>query len=473
MQVPQCDLPLPFCIQHSSFCTVRVLLLTWDFPPARGGIQTWMLELARRLPDARVHVLAPAQRGDREFDRSSGVQVSRLASARLGLWAWLAALCLRTIWYCLVDRPDLVVCGHVVTAPAGLLARRLLGIRYAVFTYGYEVRRRRWKRLLGLMLRGASAVAACSRFTREAVVALGVQPERIHVVYPGVDAARFAPAGNGDFSTSPLSPPSPRTWRGGQGVRQPEASSQEQEEKRTEAWRSGQGVRPSGAPSEEMEERTDTSRGPSPPIPLSTYVERGGERVRMLLSVARLAELYKGHDTLIRVLPLVRARCPGTRLRVAGDGPLREYLHRIAKSVGVDDAVEFLGEVADDSLPELYRTSDAFVLMSRESPSKGGAEGFGIVCLEAAACEKPVVAGRSGGLVDAVEDGVTGILVDPEDPAAVAEALIAVLSDSALAERMGQAGRERVLARFTWEKVIGDARRVFEEAVGKGSRVPA
>jgi phosphatidyl-myo-inositol dimannoside synthase len=224
-------------------------------------------------------------------------------------------------------------------------------------------------------------------------------------------------------------------------VRQPEASSQEQEEKRAEA-----------------------SRGSSPPIPLSTDVERGGERVRMLLSVARLAELYKGHDTLIRVLPLVRARCPGTRLRVAGDGPLREYLHRIAKSVGVDDAVEFLGEVADDSLPELYRTSDAFVLMSRESPSKGGAEGFGIVCLEAAACEKPVVAGRSGGLVDAVEDGVTGILVDPEDPAAVAEALIAVLSDASLAEHMGQAGRERVLARFTWEKVIGDARRVFEEA---------
>ena len=381
---------------------MKILLLTWDFPPARGGIQTWMLELARRLPDARVHVLAPAQRGDRKFDRTSGVRVSRLASARLGLWAWLAALCIRTFWYCLVDRPDLVVCGHVVTAPAGLLARRLLGIRYAVFTYGYEVRRRRWKRLLGALLRGASAVAACSRFTRDAVLALGVSPERVRILYPGVETRRFLPD---------------------TGHRTP-----------------------------------DTQDGNGAPT---------------LLSVARLAELYKGHDTLIRVLPLVRARCPGTRLRVAGDGPLREYLHRIAKSVGVDDAVEFLGEVADDSLPELYRTSDAFVLMSRESPSKGGAEGFGIVCLEAAACEKPVVAGRSGGLVDAVEDGVTGILVDPEDPAAVAEALIAVLSDSALAERMGQAGRERVLARFTWEKVIGDARRVFEEAVGKGSRVPA
>jgi phosphatidylinositol alpha-1,6-mannosyltransferase len=168
---------------------------------------------------------------------------------------------------------------------------------------------------------------------------------------------------------------------------------------------------------------------------------------------------------LIRVLPLVRARVPGARLRIAGDGPLREYLQRIAQSVAVDDAVEFLGEVADASLPDLYRTSDAFVLMSRESPSKGGAEGFGIVCLEAGACGKPVVAGRSGGLVDAVEDGVTGILVDPEDPAAVAEALIAVLSDQALARRLGQAGRDRVLTRFTWEQVIADARRVFEEAV--------
>ena len=384
---------------------MKVLLLTWDFPPARGGIQTWMLVLARRLPDAKVRVLAPAQRGDRDFDRVAGAHVSRLTSARFGLIWWLVMLCMRTLWYCLVDRPDLVVCGHVVTAPAALLGRRLFGVRYAVFTYGYEVRRRRWKRLLGVLLRGANAVAACSYFTREAVLDLGVPPDRIHVVYPGVDAERFVP--NGDAPISPPGSPSPE-------------------------GRGGQGVRPEGA---------------------------------TLLSVARLAELYKGHDTLIRVLPLVRARCSGARLRIAGDGPLREYLYRIAKSVGVDDAVDFLGEVADEALPELYRTSDAFVLMSRESPSKGGAEGFGIVVLEAGACGKPVVAGRSGGLVDAVEDGVTGILVDPEDPAAVAEALIQVLSDRTLAQRMGQAGRERVLARFTWGKVIGDARRVFEEAV--------
>jgi phosphatidylinositol alpha-1,6-mannosyltransferase len=426
--------------------SMKILLLTWDFPPARGGIQTWMLELARRLPDARVHVLAPAQRGDREFDRASGVHVSRLASARLGLWAWLATLCVRTFWYCLVDRPDLIVCGHVVAAPAALLPRWLLRVPYVVFTHGYELRRKRRRRFLAAMLRNTSISIANSEFTQSTVEALGVPSSRVRVVYPGVDAARFAPATNGAFSTSPLSPPSPRTWRGGLGVRTlsdltpfpplPLAA--------LGAGSSGEGAR----------DASSRSRGQGESHP-------GGPT---LLSVARLAELYKGHDTLIRVLPLVRARCPGTRLRVAGDGPLREYLHRIAKSVGVDDAVEFLGEVADDSLPELYRTSDAFVLMSRESPSKGGAEGFGIVCLEAAACETPVVAGRSGGLVDAVEDGVTGILVDPEEPAAVAEALIAVLSDSALAERMGQAGRARVLARFTWDKVIGDARRVFEEA---------
>jgi glycosyltransferase involved in cell wall biosynthesis len=204
-----------------------------------------MLELARRLPMPKCVFWLP--RSWQDVGPSTGPQVfaSRLAeSARLGLVPWLATLCIRTLWHCLVHRPDLIVCGHVVTAPAALLARRLLGRRYVVFAYGYEVRRRRWKRLLGRLLRGANAVAACSRFTRQAVLALGVAPRRIHVVYPGVDAARFAP--NSAHRT-------PHT----------------------------------------------------------------------LLSVARLAELYKGHDTLIRVLPLVRARCTGARLRIAGDGPLR------------------------------------------------------------------------------------------------------------------------------------------------------
>jgi phosphatidylinositol alpha-1,6-mannosyltransferase len=175
--------------------------------------------------------------------------------------------------------------------------------------------------------------------------------------------------------------------------------------------------------------------------------------------------MYKGHDTTIRALPLVRAKVPGARYLIAGDGPLRAYLGRVAASVGVTDAVHFLGDVADDALPDLYRSADLLVTLSRESPSVGGAEGFGIVCLEAAACGIPVVAGRSGGLPDAVADGVTGLLVDPHDSGAAAEAIVRVLADAALAHRLGAAGRARVLERFTWDKMANDARRVFGEAV--------
>jgi phosphatidylinositol alpha-1,6-mannosyltransferase len=107
-----------------------------------------------------------------------------------------------------------------------------------------------------------------------------------------------------------------------------------------------------------------------------------------------------------------------------------------------------------------------FVLVSRESASDGSAEGFGIACLEAGACARPVVAGRSGGIADAVLDGVTGLLVDPEDLGAISDAIISVLRDPALAKRLGDAGRERVLARFTWDQVMGEARSLFEDAVG-------
>ena len=373
---------------------MKVLLLTWDFPPVRGGIQTWMFELARRLPDAKVRVLAPAVPGAVAFDRTSGCRVIRLGGARLGRIPWLIQLCATTLWECLTRRPDVIVCGHVTTAPAALLARRLLGVPYVVFTYGYEIRRKRWTRLLRFLLRNARLVVACSDFTRSAVLDLAVPAERVRILYPGVDAQRFAPA-NGQ---------------------------------------------------------------PAPARP------------KTLLSVARLAELYKGHDTTIRALPLVRAKCPDVRYLIAGDGPLRDYLGRVAESVGVEREVKFVGEVSDDELPDLYRSCDAFVLLSRESPSKGGAEGFGIVCLEAGACGKPVVAGRSGGLVDAVQHDRTGLLVDSQDIGAVAEALVSVLTDATVAQRLGTEGRRRVLERFTWDQVIADARKVFEEAVGATKR---
>ena len=365
---------------------IRVLVLTWDFPPARGGIQIWMYQLARRLPNADVTVLAPSALGSRAFDQGSGVQVRRVGGAGFGPVLWLWRLSLAVLRACVSRKPDVVVCGHVVVAPAALLARALFGVPCVVFAYAYEIRRRRRRAVVGRLLRSADAVLAISAFTRSRVLEHRVAPERIHMLHPGVDPDRFTPNTNRIDGTQPT-----------------------------------------------------------------------------LLSVARLTELYKGHDTAIRALPLIKAKCGDVRYVLAGDGPLRDYLTRVARSVGVEQNVVFLGDVADESLGDLYRSSDVVVLLSRESTSEGGAEGFGIVCLEAAACGKPVVAGRSGGLPDAVSDGETGLVVDPQDLGAVAEAIVSLLEDGALARRLGDAGRRRVLERFTWDRMAAEARRILGE----------
>jgi len=168
----------------------------------------------------------------------------------------------------------------------------------------------------------------------------------------------------------------------------------------------------------------------------------------VLLTVARLVP-RKGHDVVLEALRLVRHACPAAHYLVVGDGPARADLERAAERLGLSDAVTFAGFVQDDELPACYAAADVFVMVSRERPAKGDVEGFGIVYLEASAAGRAVVAGRSGGVMDAVEDGVTGLLVDPEDPRAVAEAIVHLLDDPDLRHRMARAGRARVLERFS------------------------
>src|SRR5262245_34255163 len=173
---------------------LKVLLLTWDFPTGKGGIQIWMHELARRLPDAEVRVLAPTASGDHAFDDAADLHVRRLGGSRWGRGAWLADLTLRTLASCITWRPDLIVCGHVITAPAALVARILTRIPYVVFTHAYEIRRRRTRRFYGYLLRHARFVISNSAFTQAVVHELGVPSGRIRLLHPGVDAERYSPA---------------------------------------------------------------------------------------------------------------------------------------------------------------------------------------------------------------------------------------------------------------------------------------
>ena len=168
-----------------------------------------------------------------------------------------------------------------------------------------------------------------------------------------------------------------------------------------------------------------------------------------MITVARLEDRYKGHDTVIRALPLIRATVPDVEWIVIGRGPRREQFERLAEIYGVVANVRFLGQVTNEERDSWLERAHVFAMPSRVPGDGLGGEGFGIVYIEANWHGLPVVAGNIGGAVDAVEDGKTGLLVDANDPVRVADAITRLLVDSELARRLGDQGAARARD-FAW-----------------------
>jgi len=176
---------------------------------------------------------------------------------------------------------------------------------------------------------------------------------------------------------------------------------------------------------------------------------------RVLLTVGRVTRRgrYKGYEVVIRALARIRTTLPNVVYVIVGDGDDRPRLEVLARELGLGDAVQFAGDVEDAWLPAYYRSCDLFVMPSRvrlDDPCEG--EGFGIVYLEAAAFGKPAIAGRGGGSAEAVLDGVTGVLVNPSDPEAIAQAALDLLRDDAWRAALGERARERAWREFTRER---------------------
>jgi phosphatidylinositol alpha-1,6-mannosyltransferase len=193
---------------------------------------------------------------------------------------------------------------------------------------------------------------------------------------------------------------------------------------------------------------------------------------RLVMAVSRLepAEAYKGVDTLLYSWPRVLARVPDARLTVVGDGADRARLERIATYLGIDARVRFVGYVDDEHLRRLYVTASVFALPGRVrlQPSPEG-EGFGLVFLEAGAAGLPVVAGRAGGALDAVDDLRTGFLVNPEDTETIAARVVELLEDPELARRLGDAARARVANGFSFERFAERLHAMVDRVVGERS----
>jgi phosphatidylinositol alpha-1,6-mannosyltransferase len=173
-----------------------------------------------------------------------------------------------------------------------------------------------------------------------------------------------------------------------------------------------------------------------------------------LLTVARIvkANRYKGHDVVIRSLPKIIESIPDIVYLIVGGGDDLRYLDSISRERGVQKHVIFAGCVSEAELPLLYNACDVFIMSSREERSRRGvlAEGFGLALLEATACGKPVVAGRSGGVPDAVQEGVSGLLVNPSDSDEIAVAVVRLLSKPGLASSFSRNGRKWVETEMNW-----------------------
>lgn len=176
-------------------------------------------------------------------------------------------------------------------------------------------------------------------------------------------------------------------------------------------------------------------------------------RKKCLLSVGVLSKAfsYKGFDTVIRTLPKVREAVPSLHYTVVGDGDDKWRLQKLSNELGVEEHVEFKGQVSDFDLAALYRTCDVFVLPSKTRRIHGHweGEGFGRVYIEAALAGKPVVGSREGGAAEAVLDKKTGFLVDPSSTSEIAVTLIALLRDPGLAAAMGRQGQRWARENFT------------------------
>ncbi|MGN6754067.1 MAG: glycosyltransferase [Intrasporangium sp.] len=262
-------------------------------------------------------------------------------------------------------------------------------------------------------------IATCTDEVAE-LRAMGVSPERVRVIPCGVDTARFHPAQH-----------VPRDAAGGAAV-------------------AGAAVAGAAVAGDADPRAGDAAAGRP----------GGGRRARLLL-VGRMVP-RKGFDTAIRALALL----PDAELVIAG-GPTRSEVEHdpearrlmvVAQEAGVADRVVFLGQVAHADMPEVYRSVDVVLATPWYEP-------FGITPLEAAASGRPLVGSAVGGLLDSVADGVTGRLVQPRDPRALADAVRGILADPVLASRYGAEGRVRALERFDWDIVSAATEQALTELV--------
>ncbi len=201
-----------------------------------------------------------------------------------------------------------------------------------------------------------------------------------------------------------------------------------------------------------------------PGLPDEGITRRFDLRGKTILGVGRFAP-KKGFQHLVNAVHILAGQWKEIRLLLIGFGPEEDALKAQVKDLKLEDTIKFVGKISHAELPKYYRTCQAFAAPSVVLPS-GDTEGQGVVLLESMASSVPTVASRVGGIVDIVEHEMNGLLVPPEDPKALAEALRRVLMDETLASELTKNGIDTIQRRFSWESTADRFAELYQRIIG-------
>jgi len=365
----------------------KILLVTNDFGPRTGGIETFIIGLLERIKGFDIYVFTSNQGDTRSYDRNwqtnFGITVIRDKSKIL-----LPSFRVNSAVEKLVKTQNIEVVIFGAAAPLGLMAR---GLRKAgakkilALTHGHEVW---WAKVFPFnvaMKKIGSDVdhlTYLGEFTRRAISkALKIENANAMLkIAPGIDTEHFIP--------------------------RPDA----------------------------FELRNSL----------------GLDDKKIIISVGRLVH-RKGQDKLIQAMPTVIKKIPNAHLLLVGEGPYESRLKKMVEKLSLEQHVTFVGRILYDKLPTYLSAANLFAMPSRSRFFGLEVEGLGIVYLEASSCGIPVLAGNSGGAPDAVIEGVTGICVDGTDVSAIAAGVLEILADAQRASRMGAEGRNWIVDKWRWD----------------------
>ena len=365
----------------------KILLVTNDFGPRAGGIETFVIGLLERIKGHEVTVFTSQQGDTSVYDQqwldNFGVRVIRDQSKIL-LPSWRVTRAAKKI----VAAKNINVVVFGAAAPLALMSPSLRksGVKKIIaLTHGHEVW---WAKIFPFRLaikrigKNVDHLTYLGEFTRQAISKPLTRKSATEMVKiaPGIDTAHFIP--------------------------QPDA----------------------------MQKRK----------------ELGLQDKKIIISVGRLVH-RKGQDNLIQAMPAVLKKIPNAHLLLVGEGPYRKHLEKLVMKSSLEQNVTFAGRIMYDRLPSYLSAADLFAMPSRSRFFGLEVEGLGIVYLEASACGIPVVAGNSGGAPDAVLEGVTGLCVDGTSIEQITAAIVEICSDAERASHMGAAGRNWIVDQWRWD----------------------